>query len=75
MATATIIEQIMPLYPLPRGSTGLPEDCFQQFYVLYIDGRECCGADDLENLSIIAEGIYDLDIRSLPISKTVFAGW
>ena len=75
MTTATIIEEIIPLQSVPRGATGLPENCFQQFYVLYIDGRECCGADKLESLATLAEGIYGLDIRNLPISETVFAGW
>lgn len=75
MTTATIIEEIIPLQSVPRGSTGLPENCFQQFYVLYIDGRECSGAADLESLATFAEDVYGLDIRNLPISETVFAGF
>jgi len=75
MTTATIIEQIIPLNFLSRGMTGLPENCFQQFYVLYLDGIETIGCDTIENVRHFAKAAYDLDVSGVAISETVFTGF
>lgn len=70
---ATIVEQIMPIRFLPKGATGLPEDCFQQLYVLEVDGIELSGCDDLDNLRFLIKEVYGLE--GLEVSDTVFTGF
>lgn len=70
---ATIVEQIMPVRFLPRGSTGLPEEHFQQLYVLVVDGIELSGCDDLDNLKFLIKEVYG--IEGLEVTETVFTGF
>lgn len=64
---ATFIQhQVLALY----FGTSLPEDCFQDFFVVIVDGKETTGADDLEVLRQMAKAMgfgSDIPVDPIPV--------
>ncbi len=68
-----VLEEIMPLFGLGRGETGLSSsNCFQSMFNVYLDGEESYGAASLEMVQKIAK-IHGHELP--PVAATVFSGW
>ena len=78
MATAYLVEEILPVRFLDRGATGLPENCFQTLYHLFVDGVDTGSAfADKETCdwALKFNGVEGVSAKDLEVIHTFFGGF